>query len=286
MGPFSVVLAALSLLVGTTLAAPVSRLEKRVDQSVYDELLYYFRYASSAYGDSCAKPNGNTLVLQIEDLNTDTEGFIARDDNRKEIVVALRGSSTIDDAFTDVSILQKPYSSAGVTPADDVYVHGGFLDAWNSVAQIVIDTVKGQLASHSDYTIVTSGHSLGGALSSLAAVSMKGNFPNSPVRMYTYGQPRTGNNAWAFWVNSLFGENAKRGVNADDGVPTLIPVEIGYRHHGIEYWTKDFPATASNTVKCAADGEDPNCSASIPSGGINLGHTTYYNTLAIVPYCS
>ncbi|KAH8929915.1 alpha/beta-hydrolase [Atractiella rhizophila] len=285
MRPFSVALAVVSFLVGTTVAAPVSHLEKRVTQSVYDELVYYFRYASSAYSDTCAKPNGNTFVLQIDNSGTNTQGFIARDDNKKEIIVAMRGTTNVADGFTDISIIQKKYSSVGVTPADDVYVHSGFLNAWNSVAQVVINAVSAQLAAHPGYTIVTTGHSLGGALSSLAAVSMKGNFPNSPVRMYTYGQPRTGNNAWAFWVNSLFGENAKRAVNADDGVPTLIPTWIGYRHHGIEYWTETSPATPADTVKCAADGEDPNCSASNP-GGINSDHTTYYNTASLVAYCS
>ncbi|KAH8925846.1 alpha/beta-hydrolase [Atractiella rhizophila] len=273
-------------LLSAAFAAPVHDLQKRVSSSVYNELQFYFRYASSAYSDSCAKPNGNTLVLHLENLNTDTEGFVARDDVRKEIVISLRGSNTIDDAFTDINILQKRYSSPGVTPANNVWVHSGFLDAWNSIASTVIASVKTQVAAHPDYTIVTTGHSLGGALSSLAGVSMKYNFPQQKVRMYTYGQPRTGNTEYALWVNSLFGADAKRGVNVDDGVPTLLFTFLGYRHHGVEYWTKGFPATAANTVVCAADGEDPNCSASILTHGINLAHTTYYNTLAILPYCS
>jgi hypothetical protein len=65
--------------------------------------------ASSAYIDTCARPNGNTFVskvssvlpnfmtshldaFQISNLATDTQGYIARDDGQKEIVVALRGT--------------------------------------------------------------------------------------------------------------------------------------------------------------------------------------------------
>ena len=42
---------------------------------------------------------------------------------------------------------------------------------------------------------------------------------------------------------------------------------------GIEYWQNPDPASAANTVECAADGEDPNCSASNFSLGIDLAHT-------------
>jgi Lipase (class 3) len=38
-----------------------------------------------------------------------------------------------------------------------------------------------------DYSIVISGYSLGGALASIAAMSLKAKFPFSNVSMYTYG---------------------------------------------------------------------------------------------------
>ncbi|EIN03839.1 alpha/beta-hydrolase [Punctularia strigosozonata HHB-11173 SS5] len=238
----------------------------------FDELKFYFQYASSAYLDTCAKPNGNTLIEEFSSAVIDTQGFIARDDSRKEIVVALRGSSDFADALTDINILLVPFLSPEVVSPLGVLVHAGFLTGWNSVVKNVTAVVSSQLSAHPDYTIVTSGHSLGGALSSIAAVSLAENFPKSPIRMYTYGQPRTGDPSYAFWVNDKFGANAFRVIPS---VPTLIPQLIGYRHHGIEYWQFQDPAAAANTTQCAADGEDPNCSASIePSGGINDAHHT------------
>lgn len=44
-------------------------------------------------------------------------------------------------------------------------------------------------------------------------------------------------------------------------------------HVGIEYWQNPDPPSADTTTECAADGEDPTCSASIPSEGIDLAHT-------------
>lgn len=41
---------------------------------------------------------------------------------------------------------------------------------------------------------------------------------------------------------------------------------------GIEYWQIGDPASKDNVLQCSADGEDPSCSASIPSQGINSAH--------------
>ena len=84
-------------------------------------------------------------------------------------------------------------------------MHAGFLTSYNSVARTVVNSVRDQLNQHAGYKVVTVGHSLGGALASLAAVALKANFPDVPLRVYTYGQPRTGDRAYANLVESLVG---------------------------------------------------------------------------------
>lgn len=77
---------------------------------------------------------------------------------------------------------------------------------------------------------------------------------------------------------------------AHPSVPTIIPTFLGYHHHGmpyfvylsviiylqphlgIEYWQYTNPESEETTRACAPDGEDPTCSASIPTGGINPAH--------------
>ncbi|KAF8507970.1 alpha/beta-hydrolase [Hysterangium stoloniferum] len=257
---------------------------RSIPEATFDDLVFYFQYASSAYSTFCLSPNGNTLVAQFTSLSG-TQGYVARDDTRKEIVIALRGSSSILDFITDADVFLTAYESPGVTAPSGTEVHSGFLEAYNSVADTIISTVRAELKAHAGYNLVTSGHSLGGALSSLAAVSLKSNFPSSQVTMFTYGQPRTGNPSYAFWVNELLGDRVFRGVHTTDGVPTIIPQAIGYRHHGIEYWSNPDGTTGANTKMCAADGEDPTCSDSIPSAGIDLAHTVYYGILALTPFC-
>lgn len=94
-----------------------------------------------------------------------------------------------------------------------------------------LSVLRSQLATYPGYSIVTTGGSIGGGLASLAGITLQQNFPStyensksiSPdeyidsgffrtVRVYTYGQPRTGNDAYALWVNKQLGRNVHRGA--------------------------------------------------------------------------
>ncbi|KNZ80159.1 putative feruloyl esterase A, partial [Termitomyces sp. J132] len=265
----------------------------------FDDLLHYFKYASSAYSRLCPRPNGNTLLIektnravkQFSNELTDIQGFVARDSHRKEIIVALRGSASLINFLLDGQLLLVPLVIPGVSAPVGVRVHSGFLAAWNSVVAQVLLVVTQQIKSHPGFAIVTVGHSLGGALATLAAVTLKHNFletwvssgndgsghnhpqdTNREVRTYSYGAPRLGNKEFAEYVNSELGTRAFRVVHTTDGVPTVIPVSLGYHHHGIEYWLSADPASKDTTFLCCPDGEDPTCSASIPSRGVTPAH--------------
>ncbi|KAJ7051985.1 alpha/beta-hydrolase [Mycena amicta] len=255
----------------------------------FADLLHYFKYASSAYSPVCLRPNGNVLVLQFGNHISDIQGFIARDDHRKELVVALRGSASITDALLDASILLVPFLTPGVKLPPGARVHAGFLAAWDTVAPQITAALAAQRRLHTGHRLVTVGHSLGGALATLAAVSLLQIFPASPIldqtRTYSYGAPRAGNAAFAEWVNAEFGARAFRVVHTNDGVPTMIPTSLGYHHHGIEYWQHLDPPEPGTTLQCSASGEDPCCSASIPSGGVTPAHATYLGITVGTPFC-
>ncbi|KDQ63967.1 hypothetical protein JAAARDRAFT_214156 [Jaapia argillacea MUCL 33604] len=267
---------------------PVRRnVDQPISQSLFDELKWYWQYASSAYSDVCANPNGNTLVATLNNLVTDTQGYIARDDTKRELVVAIRGTTTAQDNITDYFANFTALETPGIDwSPNGTLVHLGYLTAWNSVAYQVRDTILQQLQQHPGYSLVAVGHSLGGAVAAFGAVSLNAIFSHSEVRLYTYGQPRDGNAAWAEYVNKHFGENSYRVVHTNDGIPTLIPLSTGYRHFGIEYWMKEDPPSAANTIKCDPSGEDPNCSDSIPSEGENAAHLNYFGESSHTPHCT
>lgn len=107
----------------------------------------------------------------------------------------------------DAQIIQVPLKSTGLVNVGDSYVHIGFLYAYNVVASSVLRTVKAQKAAYPSYTIIVTGHSLGAAVAALAAVSIKSALPSSNLKLYTFGQPRTGNAAFATYVENLIGIN-------------------------------------------------------------------------------
>jgi len=192
---------------------------RAIPSEVFHDLVFYYKYASTAYGvpGSLPFPKGDVLLEQFVNEPGKLKGFIVRNDKRKEIVIALRGSRDLEDFMNDTQIRLTPFESPGVSAPEGTLVHSGFLSAWNYIASLVIETVAVQLQTYDDLTIVTSGHSLGGALSSLAAISLKSNFPHCTTRMYTYGQPRTGNRIYAEFINREFGVNAFRAVHMNDG---------------------------------------------------------------------
>ncbi|KAJ7266544.1 alpha/beta-hydrolase [Mycena rebaudengoi] len=243
-----------------------------ISSDTYEELVHYFKYASSAYSPVCLRPNGNTLVLQFGNYLSDVQGFIARDDNRREIVVALRGSASATDVLLDAQILLVPFLTPGVNLPPKARVHAGFLTAWNSVAAEISATLALQIKLHPTHRLVVLGHSMGGAIATLAAVAFSQLFHSTTdtLHLFTYGAPRTG------YVNAQLAERA---------VPTVIPTSLGYHHHGIEYWQHADPPAPETTLRCACDGEDPQCSARIPSGGVTPAHATYFGIMVPTPFC-
>nr|GAT49317.1 predicted protein [Mycena chlorophos] len=286
---FSFVSAALALF--TTLPVATALTTRAVTDALYEELVLYTKYSSAAYQLTCPHPLGNTLIKDFEFGRTQT--LIVRDDTRKEIVVAFRGTFSLSDAVKDAKILLKPLICPGLDALElvNTTVHHGFLDAYNDVAEEIIGIVDGELKkvqaenlkdSEERFRIVVTGHSLGGAIASIAAPSLKGALPDTELKLFTFGQPRVGNANFARMVEQLIGvENIFRAVHTWDGVPTMVPRFLGYEHFATEYWQFQEPILKQpqDTIKRCVGGEDPTCSDSIPSTGINPPHTRYFGQL-------
>ncbi|KAG1765379.1 Alpha/Beta hydrolase protein [Suillus placidus] len=269
-----------------------------ISEELYNELVRYAKYASGAYQVLCPRPMGNTLVTQFIDVITATQGFVARDDTRKELVVSFRGSREIASAIIDTSLVLSPLRGPGLPRDTDAHVHTGFLYAFRSVGERVLNVLREQFDKFPQHDVAVSGkprcHSLGvrrivslrhttyvivleqGAIACIAALSIRNSFPDVGLRLFTFGQPRTGDHSFAELVETVIGmDNIFRGVHSFDGVPTMIPTRLGYRHHATEYWQFTEPPAPRHVRRCVGS-EDPEGSASIPSTGINLPHMVYF----------
>lgn len=117
----------------------------------------------------------------IRDAGTDTEVLIEGD------VVAFRGTSSWRDWLTDAKAVYVPW----VTPTGmKGFVHGGFYRAFSSVRERLTERVRQMSA------VTFTGHSLGGALATLAAAWYCG-AQRKIGRLVTFGSPKVGTEEFA-----------------------------------------------------------------------------------------
>ncbi|KAJ7362457.1 Alpha/Beta hydrolase protein, partial [Mycena albidolilacea] len=181
-----------------------------ISPALYDDFVLYTKYSSAAYQPFCARPVGRVLVRAFEIGHT--QGFIAWDPARLEIVVVFRGTFSLKDAITDAKFLLVPFELPGIVEL--VHVHRGFLGAYQNVGDQVVGIVSKELKEYPKFRVVVTGsHSLGGAIASLAAPSIKVALPDAVVKLYTFGgsqfilcQPRAGNAELARYVERMVGE--------------------------------------------------------------------------------
>ncbi|KAL7274492.1 hypothetical protein RUND412_002596 [Rhizina undulata] len=214
-----------------------------VDPSLLPDFKYYAEYSSAAYcpthldggqlvcpGGYCPTVEANNVTVDIEFANsalTDTTGFVARDDTTSTIVVAFRGSQSLRNWITNSIFVPKSIDDW----CTGCEVHTGFYDAFEEEFSTVKAAVDALKAANPGYGLAFTGHSLGGALATIAATEFRR--LGYTVTLYTFGAPRIGNDALSTFITAA-GTNY-RVTHLDDPVPRLPPLATGYRHISPEY---------------------------------------------------
>lgn len=186
---------------------------------------------------------------------TDATGYVAVDNQNKLIVLSYRGSVSVSNWIGNIDVVFNDFALCS-----GCQVHAGFLSSWNDSKEQVIAALSQAKTLHPDYTIIFTGHSLGGAISTLAAAELRQQgFSAALVGMlvrhltseltigkYTFGSPMVGNDAFANFVTNQSGGNY-RITHAYDIVPKLPGYMLDYRHVSPEYWiTSDSGVTVGS----------------------------------------
>lgn len=142
-----------------------------------------------------------------------TECFVASHDQR--VLVAFRGTQGLNDWLSNLDLF----------PTRRAYgrVHAGFFEQFDEVRKDAEDTIRGVGRAR----LCITGHSLGGAIATIAAAEWADLFPVEAI--YTYGQPAVGNGSFAKFIGRRYPGAFFRFVNDADVVTRVPP---GYTHVG------------------------------------------------------
>ncbi|KAG8864306.1 hypothetical protein FRB96_006127 [Tulasnella sp. 330] len=139
-----------------------------------------------------------------------------------------------------------------------VEIHSGFVDAHDTAAPAILAAIESIMTAHGVKQVTCIGHSLGGAIAILDAMSLKATLPaTTTFKVVTFGQPRVGNQAFADYVDANFSDNSRITHN-EDIVPIVPGMFLGFVHSSGE---KHIDPSTTWWACSGQDNEaDPQCS--------------------------
>ena len=288
---------------GAILTNPCKRVENIVDPSLCDTKLSQYDpelslkmllLSAVAYDpvhpQECLDNSLPSAKFQLQTVATkkcdfadnECSGYVAVSHALEVIVIAFRGSENFGQAFVQfVQTLIYPKEAFLSEGEVQIYWKRGFETLWPCIEA----DLKALIAGNPSYQIWVTGHSLGGAMASLASAWLSYNNVTSRKKIisYTFGMPRVGNYDYALEHDQLV-SNSWRVVNDDDAVPHFpsvasLSVVNGPYHHGVETFYSE-PATSvySKHRECHGkpNNEDITCSFSEIKRSFER-HKNYFN---------
>jgi predicted lipase len=195
----------------------------------------------------------DTLTDRNSELDTDVTGYVAVDHSNRLVVVSFRGSYSLDNWITNLKMdLTKTVNHLPTTHPNQptptnlltqdicpgCTAHRGFWQSWLDARSTVLPAIKTAVQKHTGYKLVMTGHSLGGAIATLAAAQLRNS--GYPTTLYSFGAPRIGGPQLSEYITkqsqSHSGSANYRVTHWNDPVPRLPPLVMGYVHVSPEYY--------------------------------------------------
>jgi triacylglycerol lipase len=205
---------------GLVFAEPAEQQPKQPQNQPFSEVTFsslvkYAQFAAAAYGDVAGfKRTCDTYHFKFSDTGANITDkvryFIATNDEEKTQLIAVRGTSNVENAVVDIDYVLTPDEIL------DIELHKGFAQSSQSIYQ----ELKPKL--HKDYTIHLTGHSLGGAVAVILGMYLdKQDYKTGEI--VTFGQPKVTNRSGAKRFAHL---NVTRVNTAEDMVPLMPPFDV------------------------------------------------------------
>ncbi|KAJ5711099.1 hypothetical protein N7488_005255 [Penicillium malachiteum] len=225
-------------------ASPSPMPRATLDTAAWSSLVRAADLSSAAYTGCLGTAFDVTITKQIYDGTTNAKGYVGYSTEKKKISVVMKGSTTMKDIINDIDTTLVTPSLSGVTFPPTL------------------------IEKYPDYTLESTGHSLGGSLTYLSYVALASNFPDKLITSNAMAAFPIGPQAWADWAASFNG-TLNRGNNEDDGVPNMyIEAPYDFVHYGTEYYSY---GTEITCLECTGE-RDSSCSAGNGQYGVTAGH--------------
>jgi len=219
---------------------------------------------------------GFKYYATIRDEKTDTTGFVGVLNSK--IYVTYRGTSSKTQWADDAEGWQ---DNPGWADCKECQIHHGFHKCMDATFEQAATAVSALRKEFPNYPVITSGHSLGGALSNLAAILLiqKG---IQNVLHYSFGSPRVGNDAYATYSDKLL-PHAQRITHFKDMVPhtppAYVPLVATYEHIVTEVYEDE-----RHVLHPCKGPSDPTCSSQWSTFETNpADHSLYLDVVTSCP---
>ena len=204
-------------------------------------------FAMDAYAiNPTGPPNSASITAAawtLYDGKTSTRAGITRvmsPGSMDQIVyVYFAGTSDKRNVMSDVNILNGTVPSDwGCNTTVTMRTHRGFTDSFGTVATQMLTALKAEVTSTGSERIVFCGHSLGGALATLAGLYVACSYTDvrNRISVVTFGSPQVGDGAFVAFFNATIPVSI-RVANPIDPVPRLLNAQLthvkGYYPVGI-----------------------------------------------------
>lgn len=109
------------------------------------------------------------------------------DHKTSNIVIAIRGSISLRDIFTDLTATSDKFEADGLPP--DTMAHKGMAAGATYVLRRLKESgiLEKAFNTYSDYGLVLTGHSLGAGVAALLALKIRPTYPD--LKVYAFSTP-------------------------------------------------------------------------------------------------
>eukprot|EP01029_Cantina_marsupialis_P025924 TRINITY_DN68847_c0_g1_i2.p1 TRINITY_DN68847_c0_g1~~TRINITY_DN68847_c0_g1_i2.p1 ORF type:complete len:309 (+),score=81.11 TRINITY_DN68847_c0_g1_i2:109-1035(+) len=285
------------ILIAICLILAVAFAQNLPDQSYSQDLARKFVFLAGAaycYPDEiknwdCGRPCDEMRQSIVSDdiryvgnEKLDTQSYVSVNTERQTVTLTIRGTW---NKYNWLALNLDFLKTKGFAGCKKCSVHKGFLKAWNSLRDEAIFNIKDLMHKYGLKQLDITGHSLGAAVATLAALDLDQYYDIRNV--YTFGQPRVGDEITAELIEKRLGDRYWRVTHYGDPVPHAAPHFDGYRHASTEVWYNQASNNSTSHVICNGSGEDPNCSDSLahPIHVTEYWENQHANYVGLPLYC-